>query len=174
MSKTEKTHYRKVFKSDHLSSADLEDLQEQGVKLIFTIREVTQHVIDPAIKGSGVRVAGKNISANIAHFIEDIKPLVLNATNSKQLANIVGSNFVQDWQNVKVELFVDQAVKFKGASVQGIRIRSGFTITLEVIENLYKQKKDKVAESQREGLERVILEEEKLSYKKVYNYLIKL
>ena len=41
MSKAEKTHYRKVFKSDHLSSADLEDLQEQGVKLIFTIREVT-------------------------------------------------------------------------------------------------------------------------------------
>jgi hypothetical protein len=171
---SEKTHYRKVFKSDHLGSADLEDLTEKGIKLIFTIQEVTQHLIDPNIKGSGVRVAGKNISANIAHFIEDVKPLVLNATNSKQVANITGTNFVQDWQNVKVELFIDQSVKFKGASVQGVRIRSGFQITLQVINDLYKVKKDKVAENQREGLERVILEEEKLSYKKVYNYLIKL
>jgi len=171
---SEKTHYRKVFKSDHLSSADLEDLTENGIKLIFTIQEVTQHLIDPNIKGSGVRVAGKNISANIAHFIEDVKPLVLNATNSKQMANISGTNFVQDWQNVKVELFIDQSVKFKGASVQGIRIRSGLVITLDVLNALYKKNKDKVAEGQNEGIERVLLEEETSSYNKLYKYLNKL
>lgn len=171
---SEKTHYRKVFKSDHLSSADLEDLTENGIKLIFTIQEVTQHLIDPNIKGSGVRVAGKNISANIAHFIEDVKPLVLNATNSKQMANISGTNFVQDWQNVKVELFIDQSVKFKGASVQGIRIRSGLAITLDVLNALYKNNKNKVAEGQNEGIERVLLEEETSSYNKLYKYLNKL
>ena len=171
---SEKTHYRKVFKSDHLSSADLEDLTENGIKLIFTIQEVTQHLIDPNIKGSGVRVAGKNISANIAHFIEDVKPLVLNATNSKQMANISGTNFVQDCQNVKVELFIDQSVKFKGASVQGIRIRSGLVITLDVLNALYKKNKDKVAEGQNEGIERVLLEEETSSYNKLYKYLNKL
>ena len=47
----EKTHYRKVFKSDHLGVADLEDLQEARNPLVFTITHVKQEI--------GVRVAGK-------------------------------------------------------------------------------------------------------------------
>ena len=70
-----KTHYRKVFKSDHLGVPDLEDLVEQGQKLIFTIREVKQEV--------NVSVAGRKGNHNIAYFKEQIKPLVLNATNAK-------------------------------------------------------------------------------------------
>jgi len=31
------THYRKVFKSDHLGSADLEEMIEDGKSLILTI-----------------------------------------------------------------------------------------------------------------------------------------
>ena len=170
----EKTHYRKVFKSDHLSSADLEDLTEQGKGLTFTIKEVSQHVIDSNIKGSGVRVAGKVISANIAHFDEDIKPLVLNATNSKQVALIAGSNFVQDWQNVKIELFIDQSVKFKGSSVQGIRIRSGFRLTKESLQTLFIGKKVKIDPTQMEAIERIIQEDEKASFSKVHKYLNKL
>ena len=38
--KEEKHHYRNVFKSDHLGSADLEDLIEKGNNLCFTIKEV--------------------------------------------------------------------------------------------------------------------------------------
>jgi len=170
----EKTHYRKVFKSHHLSSADLEDFAEQGKQLVFTIKHVTQHLKEDSIKGSGVQVAGKRISANIAHFEESIKPLVLNATNSKQVAKIVGSSFTQDWQNVKVELFVMQNVKMKGDITTGIRIRSGFTLTKNALEILYTKKKDKVAQTQREGIERVLVEEETSSYSKVFNYLNKL
>ena len=170
----EKTHYRKVFKSDHLSSADLEDLTEQNKGLNFTIKDVKQHIIDANISGSGVRVAGKIISANIAHFIEDIKPLVLNATNSKQLSNIVGSNFVQDWQNVKITLFIDQNVKFKGSSVQGIRIKSGFKLTKETLKKVFNDKKTKVADSQLASIERIIIEDETSSFSKVFNYLNKL
>ena len=33
-----KTHYRKVFKSDHLGVPDLEDLVESKHNLIFTIK----------------------------------------------------------------------------------------------------------------------------------------
>ena len=51
MNKVSKTHYRNVFKSDHLGSADLEDLIEQGVQLCFTIKEVRQE--------KGAKVAGK-------------------------------------------------------------------------------------------------------------------
>ena len=44
MTEQNKTHYRKVFKSDHLGVADLEDLTEQGSSLIFTIKQVKQEI----------------------------------------------------------------------------------------------------------------------------------
>ena len=110
-----KTHYRKVFKSDHLGSADLEEFTEDGKKLIFTIKEVRQEY--------GAKVAGKKIDANIAYFKENIKPLVLNSTNSKQVKAFAGgSPFVQDWTNILIELYIDHNVKFKGDVVDGVRI----------------------------------------------------
>lgn len=112
---TDKTHYRKVFKSDHLGVADLEDLLEQGTPLIFTIREVKQEY--------GAKVAGKKIDANIAYFKENIKPLVLNATNSKTMKNLCGgSAFVEDWANTRVQLYIDPGAKLKGETVGGVRI----------------------------------------------------
>lgn len=116
--KESKTHYRKVFKSDHLGIADLEDFLEEKVTLVFTIREVRQEI--------GVSVAGKKGNFNIAYFNEPIKPLVLNATNSKVVKNLAGgSPFVEDWKNVVVELFIDPTVKMKGEVVGGVRIRGG-------------------------------------------------
>lgn len=113
---SEKTHYRKVFKSDHLGIADLEDLIEEGKRLVFTVKEVKQEY--------GASVAGKKIDANIAYFKEPIKPLVLNATNSKIMKSFNnGSPFVEDWKNTVIELYIDQNVKMKGDIVGGVRIK---------------------------------------------------
>ena len=109
-----KTHYRKVFKSDHLGQADLEDFIEQGSNLVFTIHHVCQEI--------GAKVAGKKINANIAYFQENIKPLVLNATNSKTMRQLTGSSFVEDWSNIAVQLYIDPNVKMKGDTVGGVRI----------------------------------------------------
>lgn len=113
---TPKTHYRKVFKSDHLGSADLEEMLEEGKRLIFTIKEVKQEY--------GAKVAGKKIDANIAYFKEPIKPLVLNATNSKQMAKFAKSKFVEDWAGITIELYIDHSVKMKGETFGGVRIKS--------------------------------------------------
>ena len=118
-----KDHYRNVFKSDHLSSADLEDLTENNVPLIFKIKQVIQQ--------KGAKVAGKKIDANIAYFHENIKPLVLNATNSKTIKSFApktteypnGSPFVNDWKDLVIELYVDDNVQMKGEKTQGIRVR---------------------------------------------------
>lgn len=110
-----KTHYRKVFKSDHLSSYDLEDLEEQGKPLIFTIKHVKQEM--------QTKVAGKKIDANIAYFVENIKPLVLNATNSKIVANMCKSSFIDDWVNVPVELYIQKNISFGRERVEGVRIK---------------------------------------------------
>jgi hypothetical protein len=112
----EKHHYRKVFKSDHLGSADLEEMIEEKKPLIFTVVKVQQEF--------GAKVAGKKIDANIAYFKEGIKPLVLNATNSKIMKKLAGgSPFVEDWKNIPIELYIDASVRMKGEVVGGVRIK---------------------------------------------------
>jgi len=114
--KETKHHYRNVFKSDHLGSADLEDLIENGTPLIFTITHAKQEL--------GVKVAGKKMDANIVYFKEPIKPMVVNATNGKILKQFTGSSFVEDWNNVLVELYIEENVKaVTGGLTQGVRIR---------------------------------------------------
>lgn len=109
-----KTHYRKVYKSDHLGVADLEEYQENGSDLIFTITHVKSE--------NGARVAGKKGDFNIAYFKENIKPLVLNATNAKTLHKLSGSSFVEDWSNINVQLRILNNIKFGGDLVDGVRI----------------------------------------------------
>lgn len=114
-----KTHYRKAYKSDHLGVSDLEDFIEQGVALIFTIKHVKQ---------GNTKVAGKSGFYNVAHFSENgVKPLVLNATNAKRVANIAGSPLIEDWAGIKIELYIDSNVKMLGEVVGGVRVKSKST-----------------------------------------------
>lgn len=110
-----KTHFRKVYKSDHLGVADLEDYLEEGKRLVFKIKQVKQEL--------GVTVAGKRGDFNIAYFEENIKPLVLNATNAAVLKGFSGSSFVEDWKGLLIELYIDNMVKMKGEIVGGVRIQ---------------------------------------------------
>jgi hypothetical protein len=112
----EKTHYRKVFKSDHLGVADLEEFLEEGKRLVFTIKEVKQEY--------NVSVAGKKGNFNIAYFKENIKPLVLNATNSKIVKSFNNNSpFVEDWNNTLIELYIQQNVRLGKETVEGVRIK---------------------------------------------------
>ncbi len=112
-----KTHYRKVFKSDHLGVADLEEFLEEGKSLVFTIKHVKQEY--------GATVAGRKGDFNIAYFVEDIKPLVLNSINSSRVKGFAnGSPFVEDWNNIAIELYIDSMVKMKGQIVGGVRIKN--------------------------------------------------
>src|SRR3972149_2302977 len=111
-----KTHYRKVFKSDHVGVADLEDFIEEKKGLIFTISHVKQEI--------NIAVAGKKGNFNIAYFVEKIKPLVLNATNSRALRMMTNSVFVEDWKNLKIELFIEKNIRFGRDIVDGVRIKT--------------------------------------------------
>ncbi len=113
---TDKTHYRKVFKSEHLGVADLEEFIEEGKPLIYTIKEVKQEF--------NVSVAGRKGNHNIAYFKEKIKPLVLNATNSKVVKSFNNASpFVEDWENTVIEFYIDAGVMMKGEKVGGVRIK---------------------------------------------------
>jgi hypothetical protein len=110
-----KTHYRKVYKSDHLGVADLEDYIEQGMDLKLTIREVRQEF--------GVRVAGKKGDFNIVYFQEvGVKPWVLNSGNAKIISKFARSPLLEDWVGLYIQLYIDKNVKFGGEIVGGVRI----------------------------------------------------
>lgn len=110
----EKTHYRKAFNSPYLSSADIVEptvLTISHVKLQSDATKKTKDVF------------------NTAYFVEKeirqgekLKPMILNATNSRTLANLTGSKYIDDWQNVAVTVYVDSSVKFGRDTVEGLRI----------------------------------------------------
>jgi hypothetical protein len=117
------TDWRKFRKSTHLASADLDALETDGKKLIFTIKEVKYE--------QGVDVSGTKMDGIFCYFIENIKPLKLNSTNNKILAGFSKKNgligkechVIENWKGMKIELYVDRNVKMMGAITDGVRIK---------------------------------------------------
>jgi hypothetical protein len=111
---SEKTHYRKAFKSPYLSSADIVE------PTVLTIQKVT-------LEGDKTKKTKDDF--NTASFVEreirqgePLKPMILNAHNSKILANLTGSKFIDDWNNVSITVYVDPNVRFGRDTVEGLRI----------------------------------------------------
>jgi hypothetical protein len=112
--KAEKTHYRKAFNSPYLSSADI-------------VEPTTLTISHVVLKGDETKKTKDKF--NTAYFTEKelrkgepLKPMILNAVNSKTMKEITGSHFLEDWVNVKVIIFVDHNVRFGRETVEGLRI----------------------------------------------------
>jgi hypothetical protein len=110
----EKTHYRKAFDSPYLSSADLVDAMTFTISIVRLEMDHTKKTKD---------------SFNTAYFVEKeirpgekMKPMILNASNSKTMKNLTGSSFIEDWINVPVTIYVDHNVRFGKEVVEGLRI----------------------------------------------------
>lgn len=114
MNNESKTHFRKAFDSPYLSSADIVE------PTILTINRVSLEP-DKTKKTKDV--------FNTAHFAErelrpgeKLKPMILNATNSKTMRSLTGSPFIEDWAGFKVTVYVDSNVKFGKETLEGLRI----------------------------------------------------
>lgn len=110
----EKTHYRKAFNSPYLSSADIVEptvLTVSHVKLMPDQSKKSKDVFNTAF------FAEKEIRKG-----EQLKPMILNSTNSRTLANLSGSKFIDDWNNIPVTVYVDSNVRFGRDTVEGLRI----------------------------------------------------
>lgn len=110
----DKTHYRKAFDSPYLSSADIVE------PTVLTVSHVRLE-IDRTKKTKDL--------FNTAHFVEkeirkgeQLKPMILNATNSKTMKALTNSAFIDDWNNVRITVYVDSNVRFGKESVEGLRI----------------------------------------------------
>lgn len=109
-----KTHYRAAFDSPYLSSADIVE------PTVLTIARVALE-IDQTKKTKD--------KFNTAYFVEKdlrpgekLKPMILNATNSKVMKALTDSAWIDDWNNVPVTVYVDPAVPFGRQTVEGLRL----------------------------------------------------
>ncbi len=111
---TTRTHYRKAFDSPYLSSADIVEPTVLTIKFVNLEADQTHKTKD---------------SFNTAHFLETeirpgekLKPMILNASNSKTMKGLAGSAFIEDWKDIRVTIFVDHNVRFGKETVEGLRI----------------------------------------------------
>jgi hypothetical protein len=109
-----KTHFKKAFDSPYLSSADITG------PTTLTISHV---------RLEENKAGRKDEKHNTAYFSEKeiregeaLKPMILNVVNSKTLKALTGSPFIDDWQDVRVSIYVDSSVKFGRDMVEGLRI----------------------------------------------------
>ena len=112
----EKTHYRKVFNSPYLSSADI-----VGNTVLTVYRVQVQ----------GDKSKKTKDSFNTMYFKEKelrkgeiLKPMILNAGNCKIMYSLSGSHFIEDWAGLKITIYVDSNVRFGRDTVEGLRISS--------------------------------------------------
>lgn len=107
----ELTHWKKLTNPDYLGAYAL----EPGKDLIATIKVVNNEMV--------VGSDGKKEECTVAHFAErDIKPMILNVTNAKQIAKLLKTPYIEQWGGHKIQIGVEQ-VKAFGEMVEALRVR---------------------------------------------------
>jgi len=110
----DKTHYRKAFNSPYLSSADI---VEPTVLTITNVRLEPDKTKKTKDHFNTAYFAQKDLRPG-----EPLKPMILNAHNSKVMAQRTKSKFLEDWVNIEVIVYVDSNVRFGRDTVEGLRI----------------------------------------------------
>lgn len=93
---------------DYIGAYWLPEGQDATVTIDYVCREI--------ITGTG----GKKEECTVAH-LQGVKPLILNATNSKTIAKLYGP-YIEDWAGKQITLFASTA-KLAGDTVECLRIR---------------------------------------------------
>lgn len=111
MSETKKTHWQKWYNPNYLGAWAFEPGEEKTV----TISEIVDN--EPVQSQRGKELC------RVAHFEEDVKPLILNKTNSKMIAKVWGVPYIEDWKGLRIVLKVKK-VKSPDGMVDAVRVSS--------------------------------------------------
>ena len=102
--------YRKFMDKNYLGAWDVPDDGD----LILTI--------DKAQRDDVKNERGTERKLTI-HFVEDYKPMILNATNSKAISEACGSTKVEMWSGQKIAIYTQKVTAF-GGTTDALRIRN--------------------------------------------------
>lgn len=105
------THWKKLHNPNYIGAYAL----QPGEEPIYTIDRVTIEKV--------VGSDGKKEECCVMYFREKgVKPMILNVTNSKTLAKLYGTPFIEEWTGRHVQLYAAVVSAF-GAEVEALRIR---------------------------------------------------
>lgn len=104
----EKTHWKKYTNPNYLGAYAFQPGEEKTV----TIKEVKREAVQ---NQSGTE------ECTVAHFVEDVKPLILNKTNCKTISKVWGTPYIEDWSGRKITLKVKKISAF-GEMVDAVRV----------------------------------------------------
>jgi hypothetical protein len=107
------THWKKLRNPDYLGTYAM---PPDGSEIILTIREAKKEQV-PDDKG-------KKSDCLVIHFVEPgWKPMILNATNSKTIAKLAGSPYVEKWNGLAIQLYTAKVSAF-GTETDALRVRT--------------------------------------------------
>ena len=109
--KMEKHHWKKFNNPDYLGAYAL----NVGEDLILTIKKAGQETF--------TGTSGKKEEGLLIHFVENVKPMICNATNAKSITKVAGSPYIEDWQGVRISLYSQEVSAF-GETVDALRVRN--------------------------------------------------
>lgn len=113
------THWKKLMNPDYLGGYAL----EPGQELIATIKSVgNEEVTSPD---------GKKQICSVIHFVENIKPMILNATNNKTIAKLFKTPYIEEWCGRKIQIYTEK-VKAFGEVWDALRIRPFLPVEKEL------------------------------------------
>ena len=104
------THWRKLHNPDYLGAYAL----EPGKDKVVTIKAVRSETVT----GSD----GKKEECMVMYFEGNVKPMIVNSTNSKTISKVLGTPYIEKWAGGKIQLFATN-VKAFGEVVEALRVR---------------------------------------------------
>ena len=102
--------YRRFMDKNYLGAWDVPDEGD----LILTI--------DRAARDDVKNERGTERKLTI-HFVEDYKPMILNATNAKAISEALGSTKVETWQGQRIAIYTQKVTAF-GGTTDALRVRN--------------------------------------------------
>lgn len=110
-----KTHWRKVLTTNYLGGFDLDDGNGGHKEITATIKKAVREKVKDQ--------NGADSTELVLHFEGNLKPMILNVTNTKTVEKLVGSPYIEDWPGLQIIIGTDK-VKAFGEIHNALRIRN--------------------------------------------------
>ena len=104
------THWKKLTNPNYLGVYSLDD----GSDMTLTIKKITNELVTGA--------DGKKEECTICYFEEDVKPMIMNKTNLKQIEKLMKTPMIELWYGKKITVGSER-VKAFGEIVDALRVR---------------------------------------------------
>lgn len=106
----EHKHWKLEFPSNYLGSQHLPD----GKDIILKIKDVRPEII------TGTN--GERKESLVIYFEGDTLPMICNKTNAGRIAKVAGTDYMDEWVGVKIQLYAEMVAAF-GKSQMALRVR---------------------------------------------------